>query len=52
VFGLDPQGLIEVWLGGNSIRSIDTDEHDAIGEEGIRSLVRAAVSRKVPSAGH
>jgi hypothetical protein len=46
----DPEGLFNACLEGNAMRAIDIGEGDEIDAEGIRSLVRAAVTQNVAAA--
>ena len=43
----DPSGLFNASLEGNTRRAIDIHEGDAINEEALKSLIRAAVARNV-----
>ena len=45
----DPSGIFNASLDGNSRRAIDLREGDAIDEEALKALVRAAVAVNMPA---
>jgi hypothetical protein len=47
---VDPSGLFNSSLGGNTRRAIDLHEGDAIDEEALKALIRAAVALNTSSA--
>jgi hypothetical protein len=47
----DPSGLFNASLEGNARRAIDFREGDAVDEEALKALIRAAVARNAGSRG-